>query len=93
MERFFSRMRINIAEKAVLNKILERKKKDAYRPEDVDLNDMLREILTWANSFVPSESGSILLDDPVVDELSEVVCGSPFEGLYRDTAPVDGEEF
>jgi len=68
MERFFSRMRINIAEKAVLNKILERKKKDAYRPEDVDLNDMLREILTWANSFVPSESGSILLDDPVLNQ-------------------------
>src|SRR3972149_6906772 len=61
-------MRINIAEKAVLNKILERKKKDAYRPEDVDLNDMLREILTWANSFVPSESGSILLDDPVLNQ-------------------------
>jgi len=68
MERFFSRMRINIAEKAVLNKILERKKKDAYRPEDVDLNDMLREILTWANSFVPSESGSILLDDPILNQ-------------------------
>jgi diguanylate cyclase (GGDEF)-like protein len=61
-------MRINIAEKAVLDKILERKKKDAYRPEDVDLNDMLREILTWANSFVPSESGSILLDDPVLNQ-------------------------
>ena len=61
-------MRINIAEKAVLNKILERKKKDAYRPEDVDLNDMLREILTWANSFVPSECGSILLDDPVLNQ-------------------------
>lgn len=67
-ERFFSRMRINIAEKAVLDKILERKKKEAYRPEDVDLNDMLREILTWANRFVPSESGSILLDDPVLNQ-------------------------
>lgn len=61
-------MRINIAEKAVLDKILERKKKDAYRPEDVDLNAMLREILTWANRFVPSESGSILLDDPVLNQ-------------------------
>jgi len=61
-------MRINIAEKAVLDKILERKKKDAYRPEDVDLKDMLREILMWANKFVPSESGSILLDDPVLNQ-------------------------
>ena len=68
MELHLSRMRINIAEKAVLDKILERKKKEAYRPEDVDLNDMLREILTWANKFVPSESGSILLDDPVLNQ-------------------------
>ncbi len=61
-------MRINIAEKAVLDKILERKKKEAYGPEDVDLSEMLREILTWANKFVPSESGSILLDDPVLNQ-------------------------
>lgn len=61
-------MRINIAEKSVLDKILERKKKEAYRPEDVDLSVMLSEILTWANKFVPSESGSILLDDPVLNQ-------------------------
>ena len=61
-------MRINIAEKAILDKVLERKKKEAYKPEDVDLNDMLREILTWANRFVPSESGSILLDDPILNQ-------------------------
>ena len=29
---------------------------------------MLREILTWANRFVPSESGSILLDDPILNQ-------------------------
>jgi len=61
-------MRINIAEKAILDKVLERKKKEAYKPEDVDLNGMLREILTWANRFVPSESGSILLDDPILNQ-------------------------
>lgn len=60
-------MRINVAAKAVLDKILERKKKEEHRPGEVDLSDMLREILTWANRFVPSESGSILLDDPVLN--------------------------
>lgn len=60
-------MRINIAAKAVLDKILERKRKDEYSPGDLDLSEMLREILRRANKFVPSESGSILLDDPVLN--------------------------
>ncbi|HBG45721.1 MAG TPA: hypothetical protein DDW94_01890 [Deltaproteobacteria bacterium] len=59
-------MLINVTEKGVLDKILERKRRDEYRPEDVDLKRMLREILKWANRFVPSESGSILLDDPTL---------------------------
>ena len=32
----------------------------------VDLKDVLREILLRANEFVPSDSGSILLDDPLL---------------------------
>lgn len=59
-------MRINTAERAVLNKILERKKKEEYAPGAVDLEEVLKEILRWANRFVPSESGSILLDDPTL---------------------------
>lgn len=57
-------MRITIAKKHVLDMILERKRRDEFRPEDIDLKGMFKEILAWANKFVPSESGSILLDDP-----------------------------
>lgn len=60
-------MRIHIAQKHILDKILERKRKDEYRPEQLDLKTMLKEILSWANTFVPAESGSILLDDPVLN--------------------------
>lgn len=39
------------------------------RPPDlrgaVDLGEVLREILTWANRLVPSHSGSVLIDDPI----------------------------
>ena len=66
-------MQINIAEKGILDKILERKRRDEYRPEDVDLGSMLGEILRWANRFVPSESGSILLDDPTLNPNSQKV--------------------
>ncbi len=59
-------MNITIARKQILDKILERKSKKPLRPDDIDLKDMLREILAWANRFAPSESGSILLDDPVL---------------------------
>lgn len=61
-------MRINIAQKQILDKILERKRRDEFRPEDIDLKGMLKEILAWANKFVPSESGSILLDDPILNQ-------------------------
>jgi len=64
-------MRINVAQKHILDKILERKRKDEYRPEQLDLKVMLKEILSWANTFVPSESGSILLDDPVLNQNRE----------------------
>lgn len=64
-------MRINIAAKNILDKILERKRRDEYRPGTTDLKAMLKEILSWANKFVPSESGSILLDDPVLNQNKE----------------------
>ena len=64
-------MRINIASQEILEKILERKKKDEFGPSKVDLKKMLKEILTWANRFVPSESGSILLDDPTLDQFKQ----------------------
>ena len=58
-------MHIHIAETSLLKRLLNRKKrrKEFY---GLDLGDLLRDILTWANSFVPAESGSILFDDPVI---------------------------
>lgn len=61
-------MSINVANRTVLNMILERKRRDEYRPEHIDLKGMLKNILLWANRFVPSESGSILLDDPTLNQ-------------------------
>ncbi|MBI1911156.1 MAG: sensor domain-containing diguanylate cyclase [Deltaproteobacteria bacterium] len=90
-------MRINIAPKHILDKILERKKKEEYRPDNIDLKDMLKEILSWANRFVPSESGSILLDDPVLNLEKQkkgllyfVACfGKGSSSLIETTLPVN----
>jgi diguanylate cyclase (GGDEF)-like protein len=57
-------MKIYFASNAVLAKLLNRSKKNMAIANDLDLNAVLSEILTWANRLVPSESGSILLDDP-----------------------------
>ncbi len=61
-------MRIYLADDAAIDRVLERKKRHEYGGEEVDLREMLKSILRWANEFVPSEAGSILLDDPVLDE-------------------------
>lgn len=59
-------MKIHCANSAVLSKLLDRSRKDRTAGYDVDLKLLLGEILTWANKLVPSESGSILLDDPAL---------------------------
>lgn len=59
-------MKINIADIATLTRLLNRFKKRQAAVCDVDLGFVLKEILSWANKLVPSESGSILLDDPVL---------------------------
>lgn len=59
-------MKIYSANNAVLTKLLNRNKKDRAKAYEVDLTLLLGEILTWANKLVPSESGSILLDDPAL---------------------------
>jgi len=90
-------MRIHVAEKIILDKILERKRKDEYRPKQLDLKVMLKEILSWANTFVPSESGSILLDDPVLNQNREksgvlyfVACfGKGSASIIETTLPVN----
>jgi len=47
-----------------LERFLERQKSGLSLQSDIDLDLVLRQILQKANEFVPSESGSILLDDP-----------------------------
>ncbi|MEA2344607.1 MAG: hypothetical protein QOF63_2776 [Thermoanaerobaculia bacterium] len=47
-----------------LERFLERQKAGLSLKSDIDLDLILRQILQKANEFVPSESGSILLDDP-----------------------------
>ncbi|MGC2063604.1 MAG: sensor domain-containing diguanylate cyclase [Thermodesulfovibrionales bacterium] len=59
-------MKIYSANNTVLTKLLNRNRKDWANAYDVDLALLLGEILTWANKLVPSESGSILLDDPAL---------------------------
>jgi len=71
-----------------LERFLERQKAGMSLKRDIDLDLVLRQILQKANEFVPSESGSILLDDPFrkVPERSEneLVFISTFGDASRD---------
>ena len=59
-------MKVHVADTQVLARtMMRRKQKDSVRL-GVDLGKVLQEIVSWAERFVPSESGSILLDDPVL---------------------------
>jgi hypothetical protein len=55
-----------IADDTIIDRILQRKTMRVHPARQVDLKDVLREILLRANEFVPSDSGSILLDDPLL---------------------------
>ena len=55
-----------IADDPIIDRILQRKTKTTQPAGEVDLKGVLREILLRANEFVPSDSGSILLDDPLL---------------------------
>lgn len=59
-------MKIHVANKTIITRTLQRKKKGGDYSHEVALGEILREILVRANEFVPSESGSILLDDPIL---------------------------
>ncbi|MGZ5494155.1 MAG: diguanylate cyclase [Thermoanaerobaculia bacterium] len=71
-----------------LERFLERHKSGLSRGSEVDLDLVLREILKKAYEFVPSESGSILLDDPfrkmVTREENELVFIAAFGDSARD---------
>src|SRR2546423_891125 len=57
-------MQFHSLEAPQLERFLERQKSGLSLQSDIDLDLVLRQILQKANEFVPSESGSILLDDP-----------------------------
>src|SRR5438876_12227851 len=57
-------MQFHSLEALQLERFLERQKSGLSLKSDIDLDLVLRQILQKANEFVPSESGSILLDDP-----------------------------
>ena len=59
-------MKIKVADTSLLSRVLKRKIRARDIDHEVDLSTVLSEILTWANEFVPSESGSILIDDPLL---------------------------
>jgi diguanylate cyclase (GGDEF)-like protein len=71
-----------------LERFLERHKSGLSLGADVDLDLVLSEILKKAYEFVPSESGSILLDDPlhkmVSREENELVFIAAFGDAARD---------
>lgn len=69
-------MVVNLARAQVLERALRRQLRPPDLRSAVDLGDVLREILTWANRLVPSHSGSVLIDDPVGSE------GGDGRGLY-----------
>lgn len=58
-------IRFNSLEAPDLEHFLERQKSAFSLGSEIDLDLVLREILRKANEFVPAESGSILLDDPL----------------------------
>ncbi|MBI5234823.1 MAG: sensor domain-containing diguanylate cyclase [Deltaproteobacteria bacterium] len=74
-------MRINIAKAPLLERILQRQIVSS-KSEDVDLKAVLREILLRANRFVPSESGSILLDAPAGDETDKALAKLYFVACF-----------
>ena len=56
----------HLADDKIIDRILQRKNKSRDTAREVDVKEVLREILLKANEFVPSDSGSILLDDPLL---------------------------
>jgi len=57
---------VNTIKKGLIEKFLGRMKSQDSEITGPELDDVLKEILIKANEFVPSEAGSILLDDPQV---------------------------
>jgi len=85
-------------EPSKLERFLERRRAHRHFPLELSLAENLAEILRRANGFVPSESGSILLDDPSAKQTSRrsnrlifiVAFGEKAESLVGQSVPADG---
>lgn len=49
-----------------IGRLLDRQRRPDSEPDQVPLHELFEEILHIANRFVPSESGSVLIDDPII---------------------------
>ena len=81
-------MEVHIASDEIIERLLEAESSllDLEGPDEVDLKKLLIEILRSANDFVPSESGSILLNDTILGHssgLPETLC---FVACYGEGA-------
>ena len=63
--RHLEQIVVNVAETPLLERALSRQMRPPDISAAVDLAEVLKEILSWANRFVPSHSGSVMIDDPV----------------------------
>jgi len=61
-------MKVHCITNPELGHFLKRKQRGESVPEDLDLRSVFCDILQRANDFLPSEAGSIFIDDPVIAE-------------------------
>ena len=66
-------LQVHTLENRRLENFLERHKAYYAYTGEIEVDRFLREILQKANEFVPSEAGSILLDDPITKKDTELV--------------------
>jgi diguanylate cyclase (GGDEF)-like protein len=71
-----------VSKKEVIELVLKRKRWNELGSDTVDLKQMFRTILKWANELVPSESGSILLDDPLLKHKTQKQGSLHFVACY-----------
>lgn len=61
-----SKEQIQVAAREVLERTIMRRRQAGMQELSVDMGDVIGDIVRWASRFVPSEAGSVLLDDPIL---------------------------
>ena len=90
-------MEINTLNPQEIVRFLDRKKKVGTEIQDIKFDELFKEILAKAHEFVPSEAGSVLLDDPQLKrgakskrDLVFIACYGPrARGLVGNTIPAN----